>query len=383
MSAAKRCPVLELSGTPRARGRMHGEAVRDRLREGIARWKAELAQSTRADPEVYIECLVGSTGFVRAVRRWTPGLWEEVEGIAEGAALDVRTVFAWQLPDEDWWFGRRQRLGLDSLRSGRCSALAAVAAGDRPALLAQTMDLPATEEGLQLLLRIRHDDGLEALVFTSVGMIAANGLNGAGVGLGVNTLLQLDHALDGLPVAFVVRGVLEQRSVPDALQFLHTVRHASGQNYIVAGKAGVFDLECSAHQVRRFIPYPGARVVYHTNHPLLNSDRRMDEEMLAQLPPERREAVGQGRANSLRRFAYLESRLQGSAGGLPVEEAKTILSSHAAPVCIHPKGAGGGLTFGCTVMTLGDAPQLQLAPGRPCETEFGTESFRGGWIAQS
>src|SRR5438034_663001 len=78
------------------------------------------------------------------------------------------------------------------------------------ALLAQNMDLPEVMDGGQTILRSTAPDGTRTVVLTAAGMIGLTGCSSAGVGVCVNTLSMLNHSPDGLPVAFVVRGLLER-----------------------------------------------------------------------------------------------------------------------------------------------------------------------------
>jgi hypothetical protein len=65
--------------------------------------------------------------------------------------------------------------------------------------------------GFQTVLRIHADRrGLETLVFTIPGILAANGLNSRSVGVCVNAVTQLSYSPEGLPIEFVVRGILRQ-----------------------------------------------------------------------------------------------------------------------------------------------------------------------------
>src|SRR5436305_701694 len=75
----------------------------------------------------------------------------------------------------------------------------------------------------------------EAFVLTQAGCVGLNGVNARSVAVCTNALWQLDGSRAGLPVAFVVRGLLRQRSADEAAAFLRRVRHASGQNYVIGG----------------------------------------------------------------------------------------------------------------------------------------------------
>ena len=69
-------------------------------------------------------------------------------------------------------------------------------------------------------------------------MVALCGINSRGVAISCNNLSQLAHGTSGLPVAFVVRAILQRRSFEEALQALLEMEHASGQNYTICGPDG-------------------------------------------------------------------------------------------------------------------------------------------------
>ena len=86
---------------------------------------------------------------------------------------------------------------------------------------------------------------------------------------------RIDHCSsieEGLPVVFIIRGLLEQSSQADAINFLHRVKHASPQNYLIGGPRKVFDFECSANTIEPFEISKRSKIVYHTNHALVNKD---------------------------------------------------------------------------------------------------------------
>ena len=200
-------PVLTLTGNGLERGRAHGEALRPLIQTHVARWLDWLGVNTGEPPRAYIEALVSETNFRPAIERWTPGLLEEVRGIAEGAGVDEALIFGLQLPDEEWWF-RLDRTLAAGARPGAvgeaCSSVGVLPAAGHTPLTAQNMDMPDYMDGLQAVLRLQPSDGApEALVFTVAGLMALNGVNRAGVSTCCNSLTELAHAADGLPVAFV------------------------------------------------------------------------------------------------------------------------------------------------------------------------------------
>lgn len=106
-------------------GSAHGRALRKEIREIVELWKKDLETTYRTDAASFIQALLAKTNFRPAIEKWTPGLWDEVRGIAEGAGLDFETVYAYQLIDETWVAG--PDLGL-----GKCTSIGAGKTAGRP-----------------------------------------------------------------------------------------------------------------------------------------------------------------------------------------------------------------------------------------------------------
>src|SRR5256884_9938120 len=195
-----------------------------------------------------------------------PGFVGEIRGIADGSEMPFNTILAFQLLDEIWVNGKAA--GREAAAE-HCSGMGVAKKGTHPAYVAQNMDLESFRDGFQTVLHIKAEGGRpEQFVFTFAGFIAANGMNSRSVGICANTLSQLRHCRDGLPVACVIRGALERTTLNDAIKFLKQVKHASGQNYILGGGDQGCDFECSAGKVVRCTPASKSSDDYHTKHPL-------------------------------------------------------------------------------------------------------------------
>lgn len=354
--------VLVLEGAPWERGQIHGETLKLMISQGIDLWKKHLQKFTGMKPDKYISHFVEETGLLAAVKKWAPHLLEEVKGIGEGAGVDFNTIFAWQCADEEWWY----RKPFEKYAGEHCSGLGCFKEEDSAPMLAQNLDVPNYYDGFQVLLHIKHpESSLESFVFTIAGIIGACGLNSQTLGICVNTLINLNHSADGLPVDFIVRSLLEQRSLDKAVQFIHEIKHASGQNYIIGNAEKIVAFECSANVVCQYVPYKAASRVYHTNHELVNDDR---------VPLSKR--VPLAKSTTRARFNFLESQLKDPSKTITLETIKSILSSHEGPLCVHnthqPRGA---CTLGSLIMSLSTPPELYLAFGPPCSKEYETFSF--------
>jgi hypothetical protein len=166
---------------------------------------------------------------------------------------------------------------------------------------------------------------------------------------------------------------LQQRTADGAVAFLHSFRHASGQNYLIGGPDGIYDFECSANQVVPLPPQTQNGILFHTNHPLVSNDITTRTSALKEEPGE----LAKDQENSRTRLRSLEQRLTGQLAAPALAEIKSALTAHDStkhPVC-RPTGQGDWFTFASTIMTLSDPTELQVSPGPPDVRPYKTLSF--------
>lgn len=340
--------VVELSGTPYEMGLAHGTALKAEIAELVKRWKEDLARTYKMPAEDFVRKLLAATDFKPAIERWTPGLLDEVRGIAAGAGVDFDTMFAFQLIDEAWVMGQ------DAARE-KCTSIAAGPRHGGPAFTSQTMDIPDFYHGFQTVLRIRGGGkGPEALVLTVPGVIALNGMNERAVGVCVNAVTQLASSAKGLPVAFLIRGLLRQTTFREAETFLRDIPPAAPQTYMIAGPAEAACFERSARRMVRFVPFEGAEFVFHTNHPLVNDD--MAPRFAESLKKRGQTLARYG--DFCTRFAHLKKSLADNGAALDLAGIKALYADRAS-------GINNSNTYACVIMMLGEKPELHISPGRP------------------
>jgi predicted choloylglycine hydrolase len=339
-----RTVVLEGSGFDR--GVTHGESLRPLIADVLDRWRANLAERHRVAPHDFVRQFLAGTGHRNRVEDLCPDLAAEVRGIATGATQDVDEIWAYNFMDEEWWFQ-------PTAAEVGCSVVATpvTSSAGRATLLAQNMDLPAWMDGSQAVLQIREGEAPDQIVATAAGMIGLIGANSAGLGLCVNTLLQLDRSADGLPVAFVVREVLRRGTVTEAAAFLSTVPHASGQHYVLADGAHVRAFECSA---RGCVEGPASDELLHTNHPLWSSHLRDPQ-------PTDRESEARA-ANSAARLAALRTGMPGVRSS---RTARELLAHTDSGLCMVPSPEAPTTTFLSVEYVLTAPPQVHVTMGRP------------------
>jgi len=345
--------IVDLRGTPYQMGKIHGQTLKAEIQELVRRWKGDLEATYQVSAEVFIRAFLKKTDFKPAMERWTPGLLDEVRGIADGAQIDFDTMYVYQLIDEVWAIGAD--VGLS-----KCTTVAAGKRNRNPAYVAQTLDIPEFYHGYQTVLRIRDDrDDLETLVFTIPGVVAANGLNSRSVGVCVNAVTQLAYSTKGLPVDFVIRGILRQSSYEQAVKFLQDIQPAAPQTYVIGGPDEVAVFERSAGKMSKFVPFEGAEFSYHTNHPLTNDDfNPRFPEML------KRKALTLERYQTqCPRFNFLGRLLKDNSVAIDLDTLERLFRNRAS-------GINNAETYGCTIMVLGEKPELHISPARPDEAPF-------------
>lgn len=252
-------PEVALAGSPRDRGRAHGETFRDLIAETIDAWFEVLGQ--RTDPLDFVAEILHVSGFREAAEAHTPEYMDEVWGISEGAAQSMEAMFAWQLIDECWWY--LDEMTGDLQPHEACSAMA-INDGTR-GIAAQTQDLYRHFDGSQVMLRYVDDDGLEILAPSAAGLLAYNGVNSAGLAVCITTLSQLAHQTSGVSSGFIVPKLLRCQSVDEALDWLRSVPLASGNSWTLGTRDRSVVVEVSAEGVT--IVDDGDRAL-HTNHTL-------------------------------------------------------------------------------------------------------------------
>jgi isopenicillin-N N-acyltransferase-like protein len=351
--------VLALEGAPYERGRQHGEALKKEISELVGLWKEDIRRAYRTDADVFIKKFLAGTDYQKSIKKWTPELWAELEGISEGSGIDFDTIFAFQLVDEVWVLGRE-------IMAGKCTTIGLKKTERHPAVVAQNLDIPTFYHGFQTLLHIKDPArDMETYLFTFPGFIAANGLNSHSVAVVVNAVQQLESSKDGLPVAFVIRGTLQRKTYADAVGFIKSIKFGAPQNYMIGGAGDMGSFECSTTNVSSFIPFEDASFTYHTNHPLRNLNFSPGFSRYLKS----KKVTPEDYQHNCPRFTALQGIFKDNSTPVDVNKLRDIFSDRET--IINNRG-----TFGCTIMVLGKRPELHISPGRPDQEPFQVFRFK-------
>jgi isopenicillin-N N-acyltransferase-like protein len=259
------CPLIDVAGTPHARGRSHGIQAADRIRRGIRHYGAQL-QALDLDAAA-VSALVRD--YLPIIDAFGPAYREEMLGIAEGAAVPFEHIALLNARTEILKLAARPRASLAQAEDpDGCTGLIALPGATRDGLVihAQNWDWKAECAETAIVLRIRRDDGPDILTFTEAGALARSGFNAAGVAITANYLeSDRDYRQVGVPLALIRRKVLEQQEVALAMRAVYCTAKSASNNMMVSHSGGVaIDFECAPDET--FQVHAQHDLIVHANH---------------------------------------------------------------------------------------------------------------------
>ncbi len=359
---------VTFSGRGYELGLEHGKTLKKEIGEIIEAWKKNTSKALGKDADSVLIDFYAYAEFTGAIQKWTPELYEEIRGIAEGSDQKIDDILVLNLLDEFWVY-------VNNLHNHHCSGVGVASRNGKPGYISQNMDLENYTDGFQVLMRLSPtEDSPEQLILTHPGLIALNGLNQEGIGVCVNTLMQLKASPKGLPVAFVVRRIINSTDKEKLLSFVQEVNHASGQNYMIGVQGEIFDFEASANKVVRYVPMNENGTVYHTNHPIVNDDIKPWFQVYS---PHVEEDLKPTNSNSHLRLQAVQKRMvsQPTVDEALIKEALRSKDDRDNPVCRANRENGNGFTFASIIMTLNEEPNIQVLAGPPDESEYKRVDF--------
>jgi hypothetical protein len=294
-----------------------------------------------------------------AIQKHTPDLYLELQGIAAGANVDFNNLYAYNIFDEFVAFTvKKYRLSF-------CTGFGVYGRKNLPNIIGQNNDLPRYFDGTQTLLRVKEVGGRETYVFTFAGLLANNGLNNSPLGCTINIMpSRLTGDFSGLPMPYVVRGILGQKTRRDAVGWVKNVgRYAGPMNYIIGDPTGVSTVETGKDFFKVHDSYKGEKYVPHSNHPL---------DMTAEIKP------GEV-SKSPERLAKLVELIGGRVEKIDSDEARRIFRTR--PILKNYQTDPTFPTLESVIIELDSTnPRIQIAPGPPDMYKYNIFDFKTGFV---
>lgn len=365
--------IIKTHGTHYQVGHQIGVAAREVIRAMYAETRAEYGDR-------WDGLLALTPPFIDKTREHLPKVLDELRGCAEEAEIPFEGLFLMSV--EELLYeevrggnGRTGNLPLPLLgkeggnaapfgeKSKGCSDLAAgpAATRDGHVWLAHNNDLG---KGAYHQLFVTHfcvDGEPEILAVTIGGIFISIGLNNAGICLTGNQLNANDSRV-GVPRLLLVRDILAQTNVEDALASALHPERASSYNNIISSKDGrIVNAEGSATSVALTWSEENGGTVAHTNHYL-------DKEMLPFESDAKNVAMSASRC--ARAFYYARKY----RGEIDFEVCARFVRDHVYEPWSVCKHAGQSVTVFSTLIDLTEG-KMWLTHGNPCQSGFTLYEF--------
>ncbi len=383
--------LLEVSGSPFEMGRQHAAAYPKEIQE-LTEDRLRLSSNknwTGKDLSRH-EVLALGQACLPYHHAYAPRLMDELQGMSEVTGLSLAelvilngftdftdTIYSademllkevnalrgtnGNLGFSSAWLNSSERVVPASPGADDCTAfiISPNATAEGQGFLGQTWDMHETATPYLILLRGKPDQGLRFLAFTIIGCVGMIGMNEAGIAIGINNLVAGDGRV-GVTWPFVVRQVLAQDNLDDALACITGAQLAGGHNYLLADATGRgYNVEAMASRYHVQEVQTGALV--HTNHCLIAQNIDVER---ARLP--------KSRASSETRLSRGEELLNRT--GMTLADLMTLTRDHSAVngICVHPEEPFYIESCGAAIMRPATR-EFWAVWGRPCENDY--ESF--------
>ena len=346
--------IIELSGSPYEMGKQHGELLSDEIRD-LSEIRLSLARKFASDHGVTVtveECLQRASLFLPYHEKYSPEVYAEWQGIADGAQLQLEEVFfanaLTDFQDTLWQATNVDVHGCTSFLIGGS------ATDDGSTLIGQTWDMHASAEPFIRVFRRQPSSGPSSLTMTTSGCLTLIGVNIAGIAVGNNNLRPNDARL-GVVYLAMMHQALRETDWRKAVSAITNVDRASGHNYVMAHESGArSNIETTATKVDEIqIDEPW---YVHSNHYLSPELIDLEDDTIE-------------RGSTEHRLKRLRERFSDNNEPLNPQLLKNLLADHDGGdplgICRHGTGHDGR---SCAFVVVNPADRcLWVSIGPPCE----------------
>ncbi|MBU3175920.1 C45 family peptidase [Clostridium estertheticum] len=359
--------VLEVSGEPIERGKQIGEAKRPEIKEFIEQLHNNYCKCV--GEVLSIDELVNyMSKSVNYSKKYCLDLYNEMLGISHGANIDMNKILFINLFLE--LVNLRSPLLHEKLLGCTSFGITSEATLNKHCYIGQNFDMEQFYKDYSYILKIK-DGNSSTMIFTFAGVLGCAGFNSQGIGVSINYLQSRDIERGGMLFPFVVRNILKQTIIGDAIGAAMIGEHACGINYLIGDASGnYFDVEVSGKDLD--IIYPAEGILSHSNHYLSPSLKKLD---MMVFDTSTSSSITR-RGNTVVRQQVMKSLLLQNRGKIDLDSIKEIVANHTNypySICRHGNVNESSLinneTVASIIFDLSDRT-MYAANGVPCENSF-------------
>ena len=284
---------------------------------------------------------------------------EELRGVADGSGAKLDEIYMLAAFCELIYPASRSA---DAMSHCTSFAVRNGATTDRLTYVGQTDDEsinPWLNGECVTLVRYIQSEAPRALIYSYAGVPAQNGLNSAGLAVCVNAL-HYDKARNGVPMWCLVREVLNQKSVEDAISLIQKTKRAYSLNFMLGDTQQITDLETTPESVTRT---NSKDLLYHTNHYLRSKDPGIGSQETSNF------------GNTKTRLQRIAELMEPSKGQFNLATLQAFLRDHENrpnSICRHSDEDPSNKeskTFSGLIYNP-EKGEAWLTKGNPCENDF-------------
>ena len=280
----KKIRVIELAGSPYQMGWAHGKRFHDEIHM-FTEDRVQLSQDPNwTGHNLSRESVLAlAEACVAEHHAYAPDLMDELLGMADATGLGLAELVInngfTDFIDVIYNLGDiAVPAAVPPLVSDNCTAFLVPneSSATGKGYFGQTWDMHASATPYVILIRGIPDKGPEFLTFTITGCVGMIGMNSEGIAVGINNLMATDGQI-GVTWPFVVRKVLQQENIDDALECIIDAKLAGAHNYMLMDRHGA-GYEVEAMSTSNHVRALGEDTIAHTNHCLIQENLRVSRE---------------------------------------------------------------------------------------------------------
>lgn len=352
-------PFVEIEGTPYEIGYQHGSIFKEKVAGTIACYQEMFRDYSNLEWERAKEL---SLKFRDIIMEYNPDYMEEIKGVADGSGFSFEDILALNCRSELVFVGNE----MDKADGGCTSiGISSDAGAGGQAFLAHNWDWKTSQRNSMIMMKIRQKNGKpDIFMVTEAGIIGKTGVNSAGICLYLNAL-STDQAPKGLPLHLAMRGILDCRTLAEAISAAVRLPLGCCANFMIGHKNGeCVDIEIENEDFD--VLYPKDGILVHTNH--FVSPR------LPILP--RKDTCKYKFTDSFTSLGRADKLLRKKGKEISETDIMEVLRDHVeypSSICRHddmeqPKGKRMGTVFSMVVnLTEG---KIYFCKGNPCEKSY-------------
>jgi isopenicillin-N N-acyltransferase like protein len=345
-------PRYSLKGKPYDIGFQHGSLAKEKVKNSVENYKVVFREMGGVSWEEVNEEV---EQFIPSIEKFDKTILEEIQGIADGAGLDYKSILILNARSELLMTPKM----LAAMGAGCTSFGVLPELTNGITYIGQNWDFPEAQKDAIIILEIEQEGKPDILMATEAGIVGKIGINSEGVGICLNAIMT-DQCIPGTPLHIIMRGVLNSPSLFHAMTVIANGNIASACNFML-GQHGVTvaSMEMIPNDFELIFPNNG--YVLHTNH--------LSDRLLAKVTDFGRR-INPCTFLRLNRAKELFSQVK----FINLNRLKEIQSDHVGyphSICMHvdPDAPAKICSVFAVVADLKNK-ELYMTPGQPCENDY-------------